>query len=156
MRTGRFIATGLVLLMAGCAHKADKKLDEQLAQTPDVKNRAELREKTEDKIENDASLSADQKTKLIQLRDSTRAENDKLQKESLKLRSLLVDKLLTTDYKQSDVDAIKKRMKDIENERLSLTFKNIDEANKILGRDPARDERKRAVFYDLMVRPSVM
>lgn len=140
------------LLLAGC-HHADKKLDEALAQTPPVANNAELQKQAADRIANAPDLTEDQRHQLTELRKSLKSEMAKLQEESLKLRSLLLEAVLSEPYVEGKVATLKKRMKQVEDEKLKVTFKSVDRANQILGR-ASSVERRRAAMYDFMIIPS--
>ena len=152
----RLIA-GLAVATAGtgCAHKLEKQIDAQVAQTPNIDSPAALSRQTDNKIDSDQSLKPEQKAELKQLRQSARAEMDALQNESLKLRSVLVDQLLTKNYRASEVAALKDRIREVEDRKLARAFKAVDDASRILGHDPA-DAKRREIMRDIMVQPSLM
>ncbi|MDR3608576.1 MAG: hypothetical protein P4M08_14530 [Oligoflexia bacterium] len=135
------IGSALGIQLQGCATSAlDKKVDAEVAQE-DVKTHAELRTESGQLIESTPGLTADQRVKLVALRDATRADLDSLYSQSLKLRAVLIKDLITTNYNEDEVELIKKRIKDNENKRLTVTFNAVEQANKILGRD-AQSHRK--------------
>ncbi len=134
------------ILAAGCA-TSDKQLDEKLKAEPPVKNRADLQNQAGGMVK-DSNLSADQKARLGQLQKETQAKLDLVQEESLKLRSLLIKDMLTSPFNSDEVDAIKSRMRKVEDHRLAIFFDTVDRANEIIGRVDFR--RKDVFFFQLM------
>ena len=128
------IVVGAVALQ-GCAHSAqEKRLDSKVSQETEVNSRADLQTETTDLIDSAATLSADQKGKLRELRDSTRARLDDLSSNSLKLRAVLIKDLISPQYDEREVELIKSKIKKLENERINTIFGSVEQANKILGR----------------------
>lgn len=128
------------VLVTGCS-TTGQKLDEKLAAEPAKTSRAEIRAETDFLIENDASLSDDQKKRLSILRSNISAKLDELSDQSLKLRSVLVEEILSPNYSMNEVSLIKKRLKKIEDRRLTVMFDGVDQANSILGRDAQKHSR---------------
>ncbi|MGZ3650201.1 MAG: hypothetical protein ACXVB9_20535 [Bdellovibrionota bacterium] len=110
-----------------------KAIDTKVAQETAVKNNADLRSEADRMIENDAALNADQKQRLTALRTSISAQTSDIAKQELRLRSVLVEELLSPNYSIDEVALIKKRLKKLEKQRLSLLFNGVDQANAILG-----------------------
>ena len=140
---GRFIKMNLKLLSiltllslsaTGCATKtAEREIDRRLAMETPVKTNAELREQTQQSIDSATGITDEQRAKLYDLRDSTRAQMNSLQEESLKLRSMLIkDVLAKTDYDE-EIKVIKKRLGNNSKKRLDVVFKALDQAKEILG-----------------------
>lgn len=124
-----------IMALSSCAHQksAEKELDQKLAQENTVTTH-ELRKEGAKAIETAPNLTAEQKRKLMDLRAQVARENDRLVKESVKLRSLLVQDMMAEKYDVAEVDLIKRRLRKNENQRLSLAFDSIEQANQILGR----------------------
>ena len=135
------MAVGLVLLFSGCAHTAtEKKLDQKLAEQSAVKSSSELGLEADQMINSAVGLTAEQRTQLVLLRETTRKEMDQLRDESLKLRVVLIKDVVSKQYESKEVSLIKKRIKKVENKRLQLIFGAIDKANKILGREAVQNQ----------------
>ena len=132
MKTRILYATALVLALVGCS-STEKKVDQAMADQSQVKSQADLRAHADSMIATTPGLSDDQRSKLTQLGDSTRAKLDNVRTESLQLRSALIHNVIAS-YNKSEVYAMKRRMKKLEDKRLSIIFNAVDEANKILGR----------------------
>lgn len=129
-----------ILTLNGCSHTAaDKKLDDKIAiidrQSQSMPVSATLKMESTNLIENSPDLTADQKARLTSIREKTQNEMEALKDESIKLRLVLIRDVLAPKYNAKEVKIIKNRMKGIENKKLELTFKSVDEANKVLGRN---------------------
>ena len=139
------------LSMTGCNQAAKRDVDSKLASEPAPANRDALRAETSTLIES-ANITAEQKAKLTEIRDQTRAQLDDDQKSSLKLRSALMEEVMAENFNQDQVNVIKSRMKKLENHRLATLFKAVDQANKVLGHD--RTELRREYMRDIIKDPS--
>ena len=128
------------LSAAGCS-TTSKNLDAKIAQEPAIKNRQELKDEAARLIENDKELSSEQKTRLSALRSQLSAQLDDISIQSLRLRSVLVEEILSPNYSMDEVSLIKGRLKGLEDKRLSLMFNGIDQANSILGRKAQQHSR---------------
>src|SRR5579862_3939202 len=120
-------------LAAGCAHgDLDHRIDEKLAKEPEA-NRAALQKETAQVIKTAPGLTDEQRAKLEALRKSMRAEADQLRAQSLKLRAVLIADVISPNFDEDEVELIKRRMKALEDQRLSAIFGAVDQANTILG-----------------------
>ena len=129
------ILVGAVALQ-GCAHSAqEKRLDAKVSQETEVNSKADLQAEASDLIESAPTLSADQRSRLRELRDSTRARLDDLSSNSLKLRAVLIKDLISTQYDEREVELIKSKIRKLENERINTIFGSVEKANKILGHE---------------------
>jgi hypothetical protein len=143
------LAVAFMFSFQGCAHSAlENKIDAEIAAEGDLKSRADLRTEAERVVNSTSGLTADQRSRLLSLRTSTRQRLGDLNSDSLKLSSVLIKELLTADYSDDEVVLIKKRMKNLENERLGVIFEAVKVANSILGRDSVKS---RYFMEDLMV-----
>jgi len=122
-----------ILALAGCS-STDKVLDAKMAEETKVSNNRELRFEADQLIQNDPQLTAGQKTKLLALRQTISAQTAAIDKQELRLRSVLTEELLSPDYSIDEVNLIKKRLKKLESRRLSLLFDGIDQGAEIVGR----------------------
>ena len=122
-------------MMTGCAHrKIENALDEKVAnETP--KNRAEIQNEAKRAIDSAPGLSEDQKSRLNALRVSVRGKLDLASSQSAKLRSILIQDVLSKDGIPDEVNAIQKRIRRVEEGRLTVIFDAVARANEILGRE---------------------
>jgi ABC-type uncharacterized transport system auxiliary subunit len=144
-----FIALTCSTILLGCAETAiNKQIDQEVAQEPAVKNRAQLKTEAKQMIENANNLTSDQKAKLIHLRNSTSSQLDQDNTDSLKLRSLLIQDLTSSNYKDKEVTTIKNRIRKVENHRIDAMLNAVDEANRIMGRQTLNRENVLRSFAD--------
>ena len=125
------------LAAVGCASTPNPALEARIAQEPPVADRQQLQKEASKLIESDGDLTAEQKTRLEILRTKLSADLDQISVQSLKLRSVLVQDVLSPGYSLDEVDLIKNRLKKLEDKRLTVMFEGVDQANSILGRQAA-------------------
>jgi hypothetical protein len=125
-----------LLLLQGCAHGAlEKKIDEKISLETPINSRADLNIEAGSLIQNAPGLTDDQRSRLSVLRVQTSSALAQLTEQSLRLRDLLIHDVVSQSYDPDEVQAIKSRLKGIEEKRLSLMFDSVDQANVILGRE---------------------
>lgn len=134
MMNRNLLLTLACLAAAGCASSTNKALDQKLSEQPAPANRREVLSKADQRIADSKDLSEDQRKRLTILRDQVTSQIDDINKQSLKLRSVLVEEILSPNYDLDEVNLIKRRLKKLEDKRLSLMFDGVDQANTILGR----------------------
>lgn len=135
-----------ILFVAGCAH-SDRKLDDKVSQESAVQRREDLHSETKQEFKS-ARLTPEQRAKLSELRKSVRAQEKDIWQNTLKLRAVLVKDLLSEKYNPVEVKQIKRRMWDLENKRLTLIYRAIDDANKVLGHFTAEDHSMIDEFFE--------
>ncbi len=141
------------LFIPACAQKpVAQTLDEKLAQESTVKTTADYETQSDQTVNNAPGITDDQKKELMAYRESVRAQSSALQQESLKLRAVLVKNLLAPNYNTDEVERIKSKIRDIEQERLRIFFSAVREMNTKLGRWGSRRERQEDDdFYNQML-----
>ena len=126
---------GGVIALQGCAHSAaDRRLNEKVAEEAEIKSSADVSAEARSAIDSAPGLSNDQRLRLRVLGSSMREQLNDLKDQSLKLRAVLVEDIVSPNYDQNEVNLIKKRIKDVESKRVTLTFDAVDKANVIMGR----------------------
>lgn len=152
MRSNNYRALGLslaALILSACTTTATRtNLDEKLTQEVQVKDRTGLAAESKDLIEKADALTPTQKTGLLALREATRQKMIEMQKESVKLRSVLIQDVLSPNYNQKEINLIKNRISKLEKNRVTVIFNTVDEANRILGR--TQFENKDRLVEELM------
>jgi hypothetical protein len=138
----------LSMALSGCASNASKSVDGKVSQENGIQSRKELQAEARNLIEKDTELTADQKSRLSILSSSLTQQLDAMNLESVKLRSVLVKEVLSPDYKISEVEVIKGRMRGLESRRVGLMFSGIEQANLILGRGPPENRRVLSAFIN--------
>ena len=150
---GSILVAGLFLVQ-GCAHgRGEKELDQKVAANP-VETPRELHAQATQEIESAPGLKPEQKAKLLAIRDSVRKEMSKDRVESLRLRSVLIQDLVQkrdTQKNRKEIELVKKKIRDLEEKKLSAFFQAVREANETMGRWGSRDERlAESMLYDEM------
>lgn len=138
------VLVSLSAILQGCGTTAaQKSVDEKLAAEPIISDQDTLAEKEKQTIDSATNLTAEQKSQLNALRQSTREKSAKLEEQSLKLRDILVKDLVSANYdskKSNEVRTIKSKIVKLNRERTNLTLDSIEKAQRILGRQ-AKDNQ---------------
>ena len=121
------------LAFTGCATSTSKRLDEKLAHQSEVSSSLALQSDVTSLIEDDSSLTSEQKSRLLTLQTEATQKRKDLERESLKLREILIEDMLSPDFNRDEADVIQNRLKDNEMKRLNVIFNAVKEANSILG-----------------------
>lgn len=133
------------LLLVGCAQKAvEKQVEQKLTQEVKVKSEEDLRIESEQMILN-SNLQQEQKDQLLATRRNWTQKSMELRDESLRLRSLLLKDLLNPAYNRKEAQVIQKKLKKNEQKRVALLLESIRKTDKILGRGPSAEDRKKAI-----------
>jgi hypothetical protein len=132
------ILVAALVAVSGCASsdskKIDQDLDARLQTAPTASNYEEFGKNARKQIK-DSGASNEQKAKLLQLQRDTQDKSIQLRDQYYKLRSLLIQDLAGKNYDRDEVEAIKDRLKKLEDQRLQLIFTAVDQASTILGHD---------------------
>lgn len=142
--TGLLVA---VTTLQGCATAANKKLDQELAGETAIHERKDVQKEASQLIQSTPGLSGDQRAQLTALKTATQGQLDAFVKESLKLRSVLVKDLVSSNFDADEIDLIKSRMKNLEAKKIGVIFEAVAKANTILGN---HTEVNPEVFLELM------
>jgi sugar-specific transcriptional regulator TrmB len=116
-------------------------VDEDLKKEPTPNGRKELGESASRLIDEAQNITSDQKARLYQLQARIRNELDVAQGESLKVRSLIVKNLISPDYQERKNRELKRRLRELEGQRLTILLNAVDDANRILGNTNQKNDR---------------
>lgn len=137
------------ILVQGCAHsQTEKDLNTQVSQEKSVSTYSDLRTESGELIAAAPGLTDAQRAKLQALREAVRAKVDAQWTSTLKLRSVLIKDMLAPKYNENEVEAIKGRMRDLEDDRLATIYDAVTQANTILGRQAVQNQRVLRDFMD--------
>ena len=140
-------------LFQGCAtDQTGRRLDEKLAQEPVTLKRQDVHREVTEWINGSDLFSAEEKSKLTSIRDSTVLRDNALRDRSLKLRSVLIKDVFSGEYNPAEISVVQEELQSVEHERLSLFFGAVRDTNRNLGRWGSRNERESERFYDDMMR----
>ena len=119
----------------GCAQtNATRELDAKVQAEP-VQPYMQTREDVTERVNLIPNLNAEQRKKLTDLQVEARRELIGLNQLSQKLRSLLIKDITAAKYNPTEIDAIKGRLRAVEQNRLNVLFQVADRANEIMGRE---------------------
>ena len=138
-----------LLLLQSCSHGGlNQQLDHKLAEEGAITTRADLNTETGQLIESAPGLTLDQKTKLSALKTLTQNRVDSIHSQSLKLQSVLIKDLVSTHYDEDEVSLIQSRMKSLEEQRLTLLFDAVKQANTLLDRESLLNRALIGQFFE--------
>lgn len=130
------------LLMSCAQSRVAKDLDSKFHTEPRVAGSQELQFDVDVLIAN-SSLQPEQKTQLRELQVETSVKLQALRQESLKMRSILIKDMFSSGYNKPEVKLLKKKIRNLEGQQVTLIFSTIDKANVIFGRAPNMEENER-------------
>lgn len=134
----------LVLLMSlavGCAgNKAAREEVKQKVSQEHVAGGRDFFNRILEIINTSETLNTDQKQKLRGLISEVGQKNKALFQESFKLRSVLLQELVSANVHQKEVRILKKKIKQTESERIANIFTAIDKVSAIVSKDPGREK----------------
>ncbi|MCM2351012.1 MAG: hypothetical protein NDI69_13405 [Bacteriovoracaceae bacterium] len=138
------ITLSLILLLSlavSCASKkaAHHNVEEKVSQETVIDGQA-LGAKIREMINSSQTLDADKKAKLNALITDVGGKNKKLTEESFKLRSVLVKELISGNVNRKEVKILKKKIKDVEAEKLKNSLATIDKFSAIVSGDPEKEK----------------
>lgn len=125
-----------------CASQAEKNVDQKLTQVTPAASPQAIQSSVADSIESTPGLTVEQKSKLRSLSTSTRSQIGEIRNESMKVQSLLLHEVFSEKSKASEIRVLKRKMKDLENKRLAVIFKSVDEARAILGKSSTESSQR--------------
>jgi predicted component of type VI protein secretion system len=138
------------LMLQACAHNStEKQVEKEVAQETNVKTTSDLNAVQNKAIENASGINEAQKAKLAALRDSTSAKLAEYRTESLKLRAALINDIVASTDKSSEVTLIKKKLKKLQEKSLNETFSAIEKANGIMGRRAQNNSIMMNEFFEV-------
>lgn len=138
-----FAAAGVT----GCSHGRENKRVDARVVTETVDSPAKLDAQAKQLITHSPKITPVQRDKLMVLRQQTRTEMDRLGEESIKLRALLIEDIVSANYNEGDVRVIKKRIREVEGDRISTMFNAVERANTIMGREAAVNPKVMESFF---------
>lgn len=138
----------LGLFLIGCATPSQKKsLDVKVGHEPVSLEEGDEQQQVGWIIQTSPELTEEQRANLLSLRDSTRSKLAELNQDSIKLRAVLVKDIVDPSVKRSEIKLIKRRLRALEDKKLTVLFEAVDRAEKIVGRNWTKAAR---IYDDFM------
>ncbi len=126
----------LLLSFVGCSsRKAAKHEIEQKVQESTVKDSEGLGETIRSTIHGSSSLTDAQKKQLEDIFAANKKKAEELTERSYKLRSVLINELLSGKVDQRKVKLLKKDIRKVEGDKLHNTFTTVDKISDIVSSD---------------------
>lgn len=131
----RALAALALLSLSACATtNLEERLDQKIARQDSIQTPRDLDTKAAQMLAATPGLTGPQKQSLATLKSATGAKLKANSRESLKLRALLVEDLLSPNDHLAEIDAVKKRMRQLADERIETIFRAVNQANDLIGR----------------------
>ncbi|MGZ3653204.1 MAG: hypothetical protein ACXVB9_15160 [Bdellovibrionota bacterium] len=138
------LPTILCLIGAGlqsCAStELNQRLDEKVARESTIKSRKDLDAKAAGLMINTPGLSDQQRERMKTMKTQLQAKLKALNGDSLKLRALLIQDVLSPGNPVQEINEVKKRLRKNSQARIDAIFSAVDEANDVLGRNQLIEE----------------
>ncbi len=140
-------ALAAAALTQACASTpAEKRIDNKIANEGAV-TPAELNQEARDAIASNPDLTPKQRTELTRLRQDTSAQIAAYTSESLKIRAVLIEAMGAEKFDSREINAAKRKLKEVENKKLDAMISAIEKTNSILGRQYAN---RQGVMNDIV------
>ena len=131
-----------VVALTGCSHaKQEKVLEEKISKQAAPRDDLALENEADRLIRTAPGLTDEQRLKLYDLRDSTRVQIQDCSSQSLKLRSILLQDLLSPKRNAKEIDLLKKKIEAVEKEKVDALLGAVDRARGILGQKFASNRK---------------
>lgn len=132
MKKNILVALLLSLAVASCANNSttNQEIEKKIEETP-VSTRP-LNETIKEQI-NASGLTAEQKTKLLALEEKSHAQHVAVTEEIEKTKLVMLETVLAPKMKQSEMNALKNKIRSLEKKRMDNGFATITEVRKIIA-----------------------
>lgn len=132
MKKNILAALLLSLALASCANNAkmEQSIEKKIEEVPTTTR--PLNETIKEKITASA-LTADQKEKLMALEEKAHAEHTAVTEEIEKTKVVILETVLSPKMKQSELRALKNKLRSLDKQRMENGFATIDQVRKIIA-----------------------
>lgn len=120
--------------LVSCTSKTEKRVEKDIAQQ-NVSTTAQASDSGRQAIVNSDKLSSEQKQALLLLMGQAQAEMANFRKTEAQIKSSLFKYLASGSFEESEISTYRKKLKDLEDQKMDLMFKNVKETRKILGKE---------------------
>lgn len=148
MKSLALVLALVVLVFTGCAsrEKAQTKIEKKITLETGVTDGRSLGRGVREMIHDLSNLDSHQKKELELILDRTAAKGQALSEKSFKLKSVLIKELLSGKVESSEVGLLKRDIRQVEKQRLKLTFETIGEISRVVEGDPDAQALLQRVF----------
>lgn len=142
--TSVMLVFGLALGLAACgsASKSEQAaLDQKVSSEVPVRSPEQMLSRAAASFSNIEGLTTEEKMKLTEVYTNTYVKSMDIRKEIGQSKSLLFKTLAKKDYKDSEINALKKKIVQLDQNRLDLMFKTLDDVQKIVGKNTPASQK---------------
>lgn len=123
-------------ISCGSASKSEQAaLDKSTKAEAPIHSPEQMLQRAAASFSNIEGLSTEDKIKLTEIYTSTYVGSMNIRKEIGQSKSLLFRTLAKKDYKDSEINALKNKIVKLDQKRLELMFKTLDDVQKIVGKN---------------------
>src|SRR4051812_48398290 len=119
LRPGIVVILAATLLPSCASTDLNRRLDDRLAEEGSIKTRKDLDSKASALLQQTPGLTASQRDRLAGLKSSVQEKLQANSKESLKLRALLVEDVLSPGDHSAEIAELKSRLRKLARERVN-------------------------------------
>lgn len=132
---------GLVTACASTPSEEENALAREAAKQENIKTPEQMLNRAAESFSNIEGLPAGDREKLASIYTKTYLDSVSIRKEIGQHKALLFKTLARKDYKQNDVKMIKDKIVSLDQKRLDVMFKALDDIQGVIGKgSPAADE----------------
>jgi hypothetical protein len=148
----------LVLISFSCTSKQkteDRELQAEIHAQASADTPEEIAKRASESFSTAQGLSSEQKLKLEKIYSFVYADSMRIRRELGQSKSLLFSTLSKVDYKQKEITNLKKKIVALDQERLNIMFKALEDVQKIVGKGIESEKiYKKILDYDMPDRHS--
>lgn len=129
--------------LPGCSSsqkQQEASLEEQVQAQPEANTPEAIHARVVEAFDQAPGLTNEQKGQLSAIYNRTFSEAMMIRKEIGQSKSLMFELLATKDYRSKDVELLKKKITQLDQKRLNLMFKSLDDVQKVVGYGKDKEE----------------
>ncbi len=138
IRKSLFVALAIsALTLSACStttKSEEQILTKKIQAQPVADTPEQIADRAAEAFSSAPGLTEEQRQKLMAIYSHTYAESMSIRKEIGQSKSLLFKTISTADYKSSEVKSMKKRITELDQKRLALMFKALEDVQTVVGR----------------------
>ncbi len=123
-----------ILLISACSStsQVEKKVAQEIKNEPAIKQ-TEIGPNVRDYISKSTTLTAEQKTKLLEIQTKTQATNQYLTDEMTKVKLVLMKTVVDPKASRKEIALLKKNLKKLNTKQFETTIHAFDQAHAIIS-----------------------
>ncbi|MGZ3725926.1 MAG: hypothetical protein ACXWQQ_08995 [Pseudobdellovibrio sp.] len=135
------VATLVLILQVGCASsELEREQRKEIRAQQPADTPQEIMERASLAFANAPGLTPDQKVKLGAIYSQVYTDATAIRREIGQAKSLLFSKLASVDYTDKEISSLKNRIVKLDQRRLDLMFKALDDVQEVVGHGEAAEK----------------